>query len=267
MDTATVPINDDLFERLFSTAMSCITNDKVRSNGVRALGNLLRLIRASHLQTDRWRSVCMAAIQHLHHQCTATGNMKVKWNACYAMGNMMRNPVMFSMELKNFDWQSSVVPTLCRICVEFPNFKVRINAAAALAVLDRRDCLTAEHFVNIWHSLLDALERSDHIVDFNEYMHRDNLVDQLCISVAHYMCLATISDWIGMSNAIQSFDSIHSKWQRVINRIVPEKATVLLAACAKMKAAQKSDELRSAEQRLALQNICACFALPVDNTL
>lgn len=168
--------------------MSCRTNDRVRSNGVRALGNLLRLIRASHLLTERWRSVCMAAIQHLHHQCTVTGNMKVKWNACYAIGNMMRNPHMFSVELKNFDWQSSVVPTLCRICVEFPNFKVRINAAAALAVPERREWLRAEHFATVWHSLLDALERSDHIVDFNEYMHRDNLVDQVSGGGGHLCC-------------------------------------------------------------------------------
>lgn len=71
-----------------------------------------------------------------------------------------------------------------------------------------------------------------------------------------------MSDWIGMADAIQSFDSISSKWHRVINRIVPERAAALLAACAKLKAtATSKDELKSAEHRLALQAIYGCFVL------
>lgn len=125
-----------------------------------------------------WQDICMQSIHQLHHYCISAGNMKVKWNACYAIGNFMRNPVMFSMELRNFDWQSFVIPTLCKIIVDFPNFKVRINAAAALAVPETREYL-GNYYLIIWSALLEALEQSDHITDFNEYQHRDNLVDQV----------------------------------------------------------------------------------------
>lgn len=125
-----------------------------------------------------WQDICMQSIHQLHHYCISAGNMKVKWNACYAIGNFMRNPVMFLMELRNFDWQSFVIPTLCKIIVDFPNFKVRINAAAALAVPETREYL-GNYYLIIWSALLEALEQSDHITDFNEYQHRDNLVDQV----------------------------------------------------------------------------------------
>lgn len=35
------------------------------------------------------------------------------------------------------------------------------------------------HFAFIWSSLLEALDRSDEITDFNEYQHRDHLTEQV----------------------------------------------------------------------------------------
>lgn len=58
------------------------------------------------------------------------------------------------------------------------NFKVRINAASALAVPTNEQFLQ-NHLAYIWSSLLEALERSDEITDFNEYQHRDHLTEQV----------------------------------------------------------------------------------------
>lgn len=58
------------------------------------------------------------------------------------------------------------------------NFKVRINAAAALAV-PTNEIFFQNHFADIWSSLLEALDRSDEITDFNEYQHRDHLAEQV----------------------------------------------------------------------------------------
>lgn len=252
-------VSDDLFGRLFETAISCKVNDKVRSNGVRALGNLLRLINADHLLSESWLSLCMRAIQHLHQFVTmAAGNMKVKWNACYAIGNFMRNQHMFSPVLFSFfDWQTLIFPALCGIIVDFPNFKVRINAAAALAVPERREQFSGVHFATVWTALLESLEQSDHIADFNEYMHRDNLVDQLCLAVAHHIVLAGIGDLPMMAGQLKRFDSITAKWLRVHNRMVPEKAASLLAAGVQLKTLQ-SAEMRQ-DHRVALNEICMCF--------
>lgn len=58
------------------------------------------------------------------------------------------------------------------------NFKVRINAAAALSIPTNEQFLQ-NHFAFIWASLLEALDRSDEITDFNEYQHRDHLTEQV----------------------------------------------------------------------------------------
>lgn len=77
------------------------------------------------------------------------------------------------MELQEF-----VFNTLGELVVNFKNFKVRINAALALAAP-----LSREHYGNFyfatWTALLKALENSETIEDFNEYKHRDNLVEQV----------------------------------------------------------------------------------------
>lgn len=58
------------------------------------------------------------------------------------------------------------------------NFKVRINAAAALSVPTNEQFMQ-KSFPFIWTSLLEALDRSDEITDFNEYQHRDHLTEQV----------------------------------------------------------------------------------------
>lgn len=174
-------VGDAQLKQLFETALACRYNDKVRCNAVRALGNLLRLIRGSHLAHTYWQDLCKAAIVQLRDSVAGSGNMKVKWNACYALGNCMHNAVFFEAPFViASNWRALVMPTLCKLIVDYPNFKVRINAAAALAVPAQRSCL-GEHYAAIWPALLAALEQSDQIADYNEYQHRDNLVDQVHI--------------------------------------------------------------------------------------
>lgn len=107
--------------------------------------------------------------------------MKNKWNACYAIGNLMHNPVLFTDKARPTEWLNIVIPPLCRLIVTHPNFKVRINAAAALAAVPLQRSVVDDHFVPIWKALLEALEQSDHMTDYAEYQHRDNLVDQVHI--------------------------------------------------------------------------------------
>lgn len=121
----------------------------------------------------------MNTIEQLENNCSGSGNMKVKWNACYAIGNFMRNPVLFTNKARPTDWLNMVIPSLCRLIVSHPNFKVRINAAAALAAVPLQRSVIQDHFTTVWNALLEALEQSDHMTDYAEYQHRDNLVDQV----------------------------------------------------------------------------------------
>lgn len=125
-----------------------------------------------------WRLLCIKAIEKLSNCMNSAGNAKVKWNSCYAIGNCMKNLALFKSYNGNFNWQKIIFPSLCNLIVNNSNFKVRINGAAALTVINKR-----EHFGiymnQIWSSLLLAIEQSDNLVDFNEYKHRDNLQEQV----------------------------------------------------------------------------------------
>lgn len=58
------------------------------------------------------------------------------------------------------------------------NFKVRINGAAALAVPSHR-AHYGRFYLNVWSALSVALYQANQLTDFNEYNHRDNLLDQV----------------------------------------------------------------------------------------
>lgn len=55
---------------------------------------------------------------------------------------------------------------------------MRINAALALGVPEHR-ALYGQHFSAVWTALLAGLDNSEHMADFNEYKHRDALLDQV----------------------------------------------------------------------------------------
>ncbi|XP_050093715.1 HEAT repeat-containing protein 6 [Anopheles aquasalis] len=228
-------IGDALLQKILEAALeSARDNDKVRSNAVRTMGNVLRLLRPHHFEpaAGSWTVLAQSAIDQLVQNVTAGGavNVKVKWNACYALGNMQRNEAFFTgAAASQIAWQKRVFPALCEVVVNSPNFKVRINAAQALAVVERRSHYGGTYFHTIWTALLQALEQSDNLQDYNEYKRRDTLQEQLCLSLAHCLRLATRED-IGPMAAIllPLYDVVRQNWVRVINRILPEKGDILL---------------------------------------
>lgn len=102
-------IPDDLLLRLFEISGAiCEDSDKVRTNAARILGNLLRLVKDEHLRCEQWQHVSMQAVEILAQQAKlpdSGANMKAKWNACYAIGNFLRNPIVFKSEYSGFNWQ------------------------------------------------------------------------------------------------------------------------------------------------------------------
>lgn len=108
-DSSVDQLPDYLFLELFEkTAITFTDNEKVRMNAVRIYGNLLRLITTKQISKPKWQTVCHEAIKKLCEQAKiiATGsNVKVKWNACYAIGNFMKNSVIFELDGNRFCWQ------------------------------------------------------------------------------------------------------------------------------------------------------------------
>ncbi|XP_058828789.1 HEAT repeat-containing protein 6 [Topomyia yanbarensis] len=251
-------LGDAVMQQICEAAIGAASdNDKVRCNAVRTIGNVLRTLRLDHFSQNVWTQLCQKAIDKLVHNTLHSNNVKVKWNACYAIGNMMQNELMFS-EGHRIDWQKQIFPALCTIVIKSNNFKVRINSAAALSVVKNRPHY-GTYFIQIWGSLLTALEQSDNLIDYNEYKHRDNLQEQLCLSLSHFLRLATRDDLLAMSNELLPlFDTVRQNWDRVINRILPEKAAKLFEAHVKLKELQPT--VRNAETRGAVEMILNCFA-------
>lgn len=66
-------------------------------SATRGLGNLLRLIKNENLQRHtQLKSLCERAIEKLLECAVKVTNMKVRWNACYALGNAMKNENLFT---------------------------------------------------------------------------------------------------------------------------------------------------------------------------
>lgn len=66
----------------------------MKSNAVRALGNLLHFLRQSQMSQFAFQQSLEDAVGALVKTVQSEATMKVRWNACYALGNAFRNPAL-----------------------------------------------------------------------------------------------------------------------------------------------------------------------------
>lgn len=217
-------IDDDLLIRLLEVSLRCATdNDKVKMSATRGLGNLLRLIRNEKLlRNTQLKNLCELAIIKLLDCAWRVNNMKVRWNACYAMGNAMKNEQLF---ICFSGWQDDVFLTFCKLTQECKNLKVRITAAGALRAPTLR-AQYAANFVPIWRAILAAMENAANVNDFNEYKHKDNLIEQLCVTLAHMCCLLTQADLADILDPLVfHYDCAKALFNQVCHKLPPENAS------------------------------------------
>lgn len=67
---------------------------QVKSNAVRALGNVLHFLQPYHVANPRFREAIEESLQALISTVESEATMKVRWNACYALGNVFKNPAL-----------------------------------------------------------------------------------------------------------------------------------------------------------------------------
>ncbi|EDV45399.1 HEAT repeat-containing protein 6 [Drosophila erecta] len=254
MPNQTERISAELLERLIQAATkSCADNDKVKANAVRALGNLLQILQLQPLESGEQMQVAMSKLL----DCVkSSGNAKVKWNACYAIGNLVRRRAFFT----NNHLAGILFPTLCQLVVQHANFKVRTNAAGVLLQVEQRQDFSA-HFPLVWRSLLDALVRSNALESFEEYNHRDALQQQLCLAIAHLLMLARSSDLPMMRESLEEdrLEEVRATWRRVAFRIVPEQSAPLFT-CTPLLEQRLQAEVNN-QQRCALAFITSTLRL------
>ncbi|PON93044.1 Coatomer beta subunit [Trema orientale] len=209
--------------------------DKIKSNAVRALGNLSRFVKctthpgfhdkimdktALSLKTNspdelpstsdcegsnrcasnifrpaflgvgdsRWFERTVQAFI----SCVTTGNVKVQWNVCHALSNLFLNE---TLRLEEMDWASSVFSILLLLLRDSSNFKIKIQAAVALAVpssvLDY-----GNSFSDVVRGLLHLMENlgSDQISVPSSFKYRVALENQLTSTLLHVLSLASSTD-------------------------------------------------------------------------
>ncbi|KAM7001537.1 HEAT repeat-containing protein 6 [Passerculus sandwichensis] len=186
-------LSDVLLLKLLRSATEASKDrDKVKSNAVRALGNVLHFLQPCHVANPRFREAIEEALQALIATVGSEDTMKVRWNACYALGNVFRNP---ALPLGEAPWATQAFSVLSSVVKSCKNFKVRIKSAMALSIPSRRECYgSTEQFCHVWSALVVALQRSEDTEDFLEFKYSSSLRSQLCQALLHLLQLARASD-------------------------------------------------------------------------
>uniref|UniRef100_A0A8C2XIL6 HEAT repeat-containing protein 6 n=1 Tax=Cyclopterus lumpus TaxID=8103 RepID=A0A8C2XIL6_CYCLU len=181
-----------LLKMLQAATRASADKDRVKSNAVRALGNLLHFLRQSQLTRSAFQRPLEDAVLALVKTVQSEATMKVRWNACYALGNAFRNP---ALPLDSAPWSGDAFSSLCHVVSSCKNFKVRIKSAAALAIPANRGCYgDSKRFSCVWRSLAKALENSEDTNDFFEYRYSDSLRHTLSHALLHLLSVSQSQD-------------------------------------------------------------------------
>ncbi|XP_056140684.1 HEAT repeat-containing protein 6 isoform X2 [Lampris incognitus] len=194
-------LSDMLLLKMLQSATRASTDkDKVKSNAVRALGNLLNFLRYGQLTRSAFQRPLEDAVRALVKTVQSEATMKVRWNACYALGNAFRNP---ALPLDSAPWSVDAFSALCCVVTSCKNFKVRIKSAAALSVPGCRGCYgDTERFQHVWCSLATALENSEDTNDFLEYRYCASLRHTLSRALLHLLSLSQPQDMAALEASL-----------------------------------------------------------------
>ncbi|KAF5916058.1 hypothetical protein HPG69_003132 [Diceros bicornis minor] len=173
----------------------------VKSNAVRALGNLLHFLQPSHIQKPRFAEIIEESIQALISTVLIEAAMKVRWNACYALGNVFKNP---ALPLGTAPWTSQAYNALTSVVTSCKNFKVRIRSATALSIPGKREHYgSVDQYAEIWNALVTALQKSEDTTDFLEFKYCASLRTQICQALIHLLSLASASDLPSLKDTLE----------------------------------------------------------------
>ncbi|KAK5858496.1 hypothetical protein PBY51_002630 [Eleginops maclovinus] len=189
-----------LLKMLQAANRASADKDRVKSNSVRALGNLLHFLRETQLTRSAFQQPLEDAVRALVKTVQSEATMKVRWNACYALGNAFRNP---ALPLDSASWSCDAFSSLCNVVTSCKNFKVRIKSAAALAIPAKRACYgDVARFSCVWRSLATALENSEDTNDFLEYRYSASLRHTLSQALLHLLSVSEPQDMPGLGASL-----------------------------------------------------------------
>ncbi|CAI9274657.1 unnamed protein product [Lactuca saligna] len=182
--------------------------DKIKANAVRALGNLSRFVPCStqdfHISVETERCLTSTSflqlmwedfswlerMVHAFLSCVTTGNVKVRWNVCHALSNLFLNE---TLKLEDTDWGPSVFSILLLLLRDSSNFKIRIQAAAALAAPATILADYGKSYSDVVQGVEHTLENlgSDQMFAPSSFKYRVALEKQLTSTMLHVVGVAS----------------------------------------------------------------------------
>jgi hypothetical protein len=156
-------------------------NDKVRSNAVRALGNFTRFASNKLFSEEDNTLVLFDSIINMLIEDTHEGSAKVRWNACYALGNLFKNESILEFSKSSV---STAMETLLQLLATASNFKIRINACVALASPSSLEYY-GDRLSKLWQIVLDCLQSLESLEDVASFQYKDSLHEQLIRVTLH----------------------------------------------------------------------------------
>ncbi|KDP25186.1 hypothetical protein JCGZ_20342 [Jatropha curcas] len=203
--------NSQLMELLAESALRLTKDgDKIKSNAVRALGNLSRIVRCTSGMHDHLLEKVVQAFL----SCVTTGNVKVQWNVCHALSHLFLNE---TLRLQDMDWASSVFSILLLLLRDSSNFKIRIQAAAALAVPT-----SVHQYGKSFSDIVQGLEHiiqilgSDQISVPSSFKYRIALEKQITSTTLHILSLASGSDQQPLKDFLVKKAPFLEEWLKVV---------------------------------------------------
>ncbi|KAJ4839057.1 hypothetical protein Tsubulata_027630 [Turnera subulata] len=226
--------------------------DKIKSNAVRALGNLSRFVRytrnlsvvhdkpVEYLDSSTNKKLLAASSNLLYGHghssnscctaatdatvldrmvqafisCVTTGNVKVQWNVCHALSNLFLNE---TLRLQNMDWAPSLFSILLLLLRDSCNFKIRIQAAAALAApasaLDY-----GKSFSDVVLGLEHTLENlgTDQILGPSSFKYRIALEKQVTATMLHVLSLVSGTDHQALKDFLVKKSQFLEEWFKAL---------------------------------------------------
>jgi len=199
--TDTKPCREEVLHQYFDyikASINCMMsalrdNDKVRANAARGLGNVCKFISGFLLSipSDKSGTVVDKIAKELF-EASEKSSVKVKWNVCYAFGNLFQNPALeetFSTQVNPNVISSQMFERIFEFLIDTlqhcDNFKVRINSASAIysgLILisyqhSRHERITAKVTECICLAVHKTFYDNQH--EFTEYKYKQQLQRQL----------------------------------------------------------------------------------------
>uniref|UniRef100_A0A336LVX6 HEAT repeat-containing protein 6 n=1 Tax=Culicoides sonorensis TaxID=179676 RepID=A0A336LVX6_CULSO len=238
-------------------------NEKVRVNLIRCIGNLLRLVNENQVKSDENLKIIGNAITMIEMNILSHESMKLKWNSCYAAQNLIKNSRIFN-ERNLLNWQEKILVTLVKTIQESKNFKVKINAISALRRVESKASY-GQFFLKIWALLVQVLIETSNLINYSEYMYKDSLEEQVCLSICHVIPMMEKDDLINASMSLHPVsDIINSIWRSIVTKISPEECLEVNRMRSYLENMRKSDLI--GEAKAAFNVFEFCFLLEQETT-